>query len=179
MKRMPFAWAVLVAGISMTSGTSLGQEVAPKPGPEHALLKRMAGTWDAMVRMPGYPDCTGTMTWKLDLNDRWLFGEFEGKFGDIDFRGRDITGYDTNKKKYVTVWVDSMSSGLTTSSGTYDPKTRTMTCFGTTPDPATGKLIKTKDVSRVINDKKMIFEMYHQADGGQFEKMMTIEYTRK
>ena len=103
----------------------------PKPGPEHEILKMDAGTWDAVVEMfaaPGQPPATskGTETSAL-MGGLWLVSEFKGDMMGSPFEGRGIFGYDLTKKKYVGVWVDSMSAGIAHVESTYDATTKTMT----------------------------------------------------
>ena len=38
----------------------------------------------------------------------WLLLDYKGDFGGMKFEGKGATGYDPNKKKYVSTWVDSM-----------------------------------------------------------------------
>src|SRR5262245_7974726 len=53
------------------------------PGPEHAKLKAMVGTWDATSKMwmkPGAPptEAKGTATYKMALGDRYLEETYTG-----------------------------------------------------------------------------------------------------
>ena len=50
------------------------------------------------------------------------------------FEGHGTETYDKGKKKYVGSWTDSMSTGLSTSEGTYDATSKTMTGWMVGPD---------------------------------------------
>jgi hypothetical protein len=162
-----FAMAILAS-------TALGQ--GPKPGPEHDALKELEGTWDATVKF-GDMESKGTMTWKLDLGGLWLLSDFEGEFGDMKFKGRGIDGYDPIKKKYVSIWVDSMTPVPLISEGTYDKETKTTTMTGKGPGED-GKLRDMKTVTTMKDKDNIKFTMYAVKDGKD-EKMLTIIYKRK
>jgi hypothetical protein len=163
--RLFLAIAVAVA----LASTALGQGF--KPGPEHEGLKELEGTWEATVKA-GDMESKGTMIYKMDVGGLWLLSDFEGEFGDTKFKGHGVDGYDPGKKKYVGIWVDSMTPAPLISEGTYDKETKTSTM--------TGKL-RGQDVKMVttMKDKdNMTFTMYEVKDGKD-EKMLTIVYKRK
>src|SRR5262245_54225969 len=118
--------AVLVAG------AAYAQYQTPKPGPEHELLKKMEGTWDTTMKMPGGKS-KGTATYKMDLGGLWLTSKFEGDMGGEKFSGRGFDTYDADKKKFVGVWFDSMSTKPMVLQGTYDKAKKTMTMVGDAP----------------------------------------------
>lgn len=154
-----------------------------KPGEEHKMLAKSAGTWKAHVKFwmkPGEaPDeSDGIMKKKMIMGGRFLEEEFTGKFGDQKFTGGGLVGYDIRKKKYVNVWVDSMSTAIMTSEGTYDPEKKTYTYVGEGVNPTTGKELKTRDVLRIVNDDEQLFEMYWDMGKGNEFKVMEITYKR-
>src|SRR5438552_8772342 len=124
----------------------------PKPGPEHAILKREEAVWDARVEMqmgpPGTPAqvSTGLETNTL-LGGLWLVSDFKGTMQAQPFQGHGTFGYDSLKKKYVGVWVDSMSSSLMRTEGDYDAAAGALTMIGEGPGPD-GNLVKFREVMR-------------------------------
>src|SRR5438552_18949801 len=96
----------LLLAFAMAPVAALGQ---PTPGPEHEHLKKLEGTWNAKIKM-GTNESPATATYKMVCGDMWLMSDFQGQFGDQKFSGRGLDSYDPEKKKYVAVWVDSMSS---------------------------------------------------------------------
>jgi hypothetical protein len=167
---------------AIASSAALGQMEPPKPGPEHAVLAEMEGTWDAVMHMPGAPKdapaSKGTHVYKLECGGMWLTSKFEGDFGGMKFEGRGIDGYDLNKKKYTGVWVDSMSSTPLLLEGTRDEKTKVLTMTGEHPGPD-GKLAKVKTKSSFKDKDHHTFTMYMVGEDGKDQETMTIEYTRK
>ena len=154
----------------------VAQEPA-KPGPEHEIFKELEGTWDAVIKSEG-GQSTGVMTYKLECGGLWLCSDFKGDFGGTPFQGKGIDGYDTTKKKYVGVWVDSMSSAPMMMEGTYDAATKTGTMIGKGPGPD-GKPATFKSVSVRKDRDHDTFTMSLVDPSGKDIPMLTIEYTRR
>src|SRR5262245_8831964 len=155
-----------------------------KPTPEHALLKKDVGTWDASVKSWEKPGAEAMESKAVEKNemlpgDMWLVSHFEGAFGPIKFNGIGQAGYDPEQKKYVGTWIDSMSPYLLTTKADYDPATKTLTGTGETRDPATNKVMQTKSVARYIDDNTRTFAMYTNGPDGKEWKMLEIMYKRR
>ena len=117
----------------------------------------------------------GTMTYKMEVGGTWLVGDFEGDFGGMKFNGKGLDSYDANKKKYVSVWVDSMSTAPMTMEGTYDAAKKTMTMSGEATGPD-GKPNKMKSVTEFKDDDNVTMNMF---SGDAKEAMFVITYKRK
>jgi len=151
----------------------------PTPGPEHAMLKKDVGTWDATVETfmaPGTPPSVskGTDTVTM-LGGFWQLSEFKSEMMGQPFEGRGATGFDPAKKKYVGTWVDSMTPGYYTVEGAYDAATKTMTATMEGPDP-TGAVTKTKETTVWPDPDTRVFTMY-APDGKTVS--MRITYKRR
>jgi hypothetical protein len=148
-----------------------------KPGPEHALLKKSEGIWDATIKSMDN-ESKGTETCKIGLNGRWLLEHFKADLGGMPFEGRGATSYDPAKKKYVNVWIDSMSTTPMVSEGTYDKATKTMTMVGAMPMPD-GKTTKAT-MTTVYNDANTkTFTLRAAAPDGKDFEMLHIIYKRR
>jgi hypothetical protein len=174
MMRKKVCWAVAVALAVVVVAPSTRAQEPVKPGPEHAELKKLEGVWDTTMKMGGM-ESKGTATYKMDLGGLWLLSQFEGSIGGQKFSGRGADSYDPAKKKFVGLWIDSMSASIMTMEGTHDPKTKTMTMFGDGPD-MTGKTVKHKTVSHMPDDNTINFGMYV---GDAKEPIFTILYKRR
>jgi hypothetical protein len=152
------------------------QPPAPKPGPEHALLKDFEGDWEATVSYPG-EESKGTATYRLGFGGFWLTEHFQGEFAGMKFEGRSTMGYDPIKKKYVSVWIDSAAPGLTLLEGTYDKATKTLTESGEGPNME-GRIEKMKNVYQIKDKDSFTFTMYQLQDGKE-QQMMRISYKRR
>lgn len=155
----------------------------PQPGPEHAILKNDEGTWDATVEMlmgpPGAPPSVskGVETNTL-VGGMWLVTDFKSTMMNQPFQGHGVAGYDSNKKKYVSTWVDTMSTGLNIGESTYDPATKTMTGWMEGPDE-TGKMVKSRAVSEWKDPDTRIFTMYMTGPDGKEAPGFKITYRRR
>ena len=146
----------------------------PKPGPEHEILKKWTGNWDTTMKMMGM-ESKGHATYKMEVGGLWLVSTFEGEIAGTKFSGRGLDSYDSGKKKYVGIWVDSMSTTPMTMEGTYDKAKKTLTMHGEGPGE-NGKPTKYRNVSEMTDDDTVNFSMYM---GDAKEPMFTILYKRK
>jgi hypothetical protein len=95
------------------------------------------------------------------------------------FQGRGITAYDNFKKKYISTWTDSMSTGIFISEGSADESGKVLTFVGKMDDPMTGQKDKpTKFIIRILSADKHVMEM-HDLSLGEKSKVFEMTYTRK
>jgi hypothetical protein len=151
-----------------------GAQEPPKPGPEHELLKKWVGTWDTTMKVMG-GEVKGVAIYKMELGGLWLASTYEGEFGGMKFQGRGLDSYDAAKKKYVGVFVDSMSTSPLVMEGTYDKAKKTLTMEGEGPG-MDGKPTKYKSVAEWKDDNTVVFSLYV---GGEKEPGFTITYKRR
>jgi hypothetical protein len=154
-------------------------------GPEHDHLKMMAGKWDVKSKMwfgPGTEptESKGSAECRLIMGGRYIEQKYEGSMMGQPFKGLSFEGYDNIKKKYVSIWMDSMSTGIFYAEGTMDESGKSTTYIGKADDPFTGEKDKEmKSVSRVINDDKVVFEMYEKDPSGNEFMSMELTYVRR
>ncbi|MBM3879552.1 MAG: DUF1579 domain-containing protein [Verrucomicrobia bacterium] len=167
----PACWALFLAALGAAA------QGVPTPTPQHALLKRQAGEWTTTIKSPE-GESNGTLSSKLECGGLWLSSDFRGEFAGQKFQGRGLDGYDPAKQKYVSVWVDSMSTQLMLFEGTYDDAKKTLSMKGDGPGPD-GTPAKYRNETRFVDDDHLTFTMYLVGADGAETKMMTIEYVRK
>ncbi len=153
-------------------------------GPEHEKFKDMVGTWDTETRMwmgPAEPTVVnGTAVFRLILDGRYIEQRFKCMMMGEPFEGRGLEGYDRFKKKYVSIWMDSDSTGILMIEGTTDETGKVTTYTGKMDDPMTGQKDKpVKSIAREIDKDHVIFEMYEDKPGVGEVKTMEITYTRR
>jgi hypothetical protein len=171
--------AALSVALLCLAAPALAQAPMPTPGPEHEMLKKDVGTWDATVEMFTAPGAApsvskGTETVTM-LGGFWQLSEFKSEMMGQPFEGRGTTGYDPAKKKYVGTWVDTMTPGYYTTEGTYDPAKKTLTATMVGPGPS-GEAEKTKETTEWKDADTRVFTMFAQ-DGTT--PMMRITYKRR
>lgn len=170
---------VLAAAVLGTAVWAFRQDAAmemPQPGPEHKLLARAVGKWDSTMEMMGQSS-KGQMTVELGPGGFTTVSSFTSDMMGMPFIGRGIDGYDVNKKKFVTMWVDNMTPSPTLLEGTHDEKTNTLTMFGEMVGPS-GKLEKHRYVTTWPDENTMKFEVFAQGADGKEVSSFTILYKR-
>jgi hypothetical protein len=158
---------------------------AATPGPQHAMLAKMAGEWTCTVKYqmdPSQPwqesQSTASITSLMD--GRYIQELDSGQMMGAPFTGMGITGFDNVTGKYVSTWIDNMGTGIMTSVGAADANGKVISWNATMSDPMTGKTSKSRMVTTFIDDDHHTFEMFGVPPGGKKEmKMMTIGYVRK
>lgn len=170
--------ATVILALAAGAGAQ-GPPAPPQPGPEHEILARDVGVWDATIEMalPGAPPMTmsGVETNTL-MGGRWLISKYESDMMGQPFEGRGITGWDPEKKAYVGVWVDTMSAEMTHAEATYDAETGTMTGWMEMPDPM-GGTTRAKTEATWPDESSRIVKVYGP-DGGP-EPFMTFTYEKR
>ena len=168
-----FCAVALAAALTVPAARAQAPEF-PKPGPEHEVLKKMEGTWDAIMKFGGM-ESKGTVTYKMGLGGMWLVGDLESDLFGTKFHGKGMDSYDAASKKYVSYWFDSMGSRPVAMEGTYDKDKKTLTMTGEGPG-MDGKPTKYKSTSEMPDDDTTNFTMWI---GDAKEPAFTIVYKRK
>jgi hypothetical protein len=154
------------------------------PGEQHALLKRLAGTFDGDVAMKMAADAPemkskGRETSEMILDGRFLKTDFTGEMMGNAYKGMQLQGYDNYKKKFISVWVDSMSTGAMTAEGTADAAGKVISFAGEYPDPMQGgKLKQYRQVLTIKDDDHHEFEIFEKGPDGKEYRSLYIKYTR-
>jgi hypothetical protein len=156
---------------------------AGTPGAPHERLARLAGSWTTRTTSwmePGKPpvESTGTCRQKMILDGRFLQQDYSGKVMGMTFKGINIIGYDNHTKKYVSVWVDSMSTGIYFFEGAAGRGGKVITQESSYDDPVRGPMTW-RSISRIVDDNTMTYEMVLIPPKGPEEKMMEMTMTRK
>jgi hypothetical protein len=159
-------------------------EKVGKPGPDHKVLEPLVGEFTCQVKVytvPGKPplESKATASRKWILGNRFLSERYEGEAFGKPFKGLGWVGFDNIKKKYTIAWVDTMSTGIMTSLGTYDRDTKTFTYVGEENSPFYGGKVKTRDLVRLVDNDTHVLEMYRQPVRGPEFKTLEITCRRK
>ena len=159
----------------MYLGSALYAQDAIKPGKEHALLAESEGEWSVTIASPG-GDMTGKCVYKMAHNGVWLTSQLEMKMPDGPFTGQGLDTFDPNKKKFVAVWVDSMSATPLILEGDRSPDGKKITMTGKGPAPD-GSSVNYKTEMEYVSKDKHVFKMWMGAPTG--DPMMVATYERK
>jgi hypothetical protein len=164
----------LAGFVAAALAAPVAAQEAAKPGPEHELLKKQVGEWTTVMKFGGM-ESKGAVTNKMDLGGLWLCSTFEGEVFGQKFSGRGMDTYDAARKKYVGLWIDSMSTSPLVMEGTYDADKKVLTMTGEGPG-MDGKPQKMRSTTEMPDADTIKFAMY-MGDGK--EPAFTITYKRK
>jgi len=156
---------------------------AGTPGEPHKALAKLEGSWTTRSRgwmEPGKPpvESTGTCEQKLILDGHYLQQVYTGDMMGQPFTGINLMGYDNHTKKYESVWIDSMSTGIYYFRGTASNKGKTISQECSYDDPIKGPSVW-RSMTTIKDDNTLEFEMFITPKGGKEEKMMEMTVIRK
>jgi len=155
-----------------------------KPGEFHELLKDFVGTWTADAKMwmdPNAPpvESKGQATFKLIFDGRFLYGDFNAEFMGMPFKGINIMGYDNFKREFFSIWLDNSTTGLLSSTGSYDTDTKKYHFIAEMFDPATGQTLELREEAHFASKDEYVSVTYAKPKDGKEFKNMEMKYTRK
>ena len=156
---------------------------AATPGPQHAVLAAMAGEFTLTLKSFNEPGAepevsTGTSTRKMILGGRYLEETVHASVMGQPFEGRGLTGYDNVTRTWWGAWIDSMSTGIMITSGSWDEEAGVGSFEGEYNDPVTGELQSSRSVIRRLPNGDELMEMYMTTAFGEV-KAMEILYQRR
>ncbi|MGE3973513.1 MAG: DUF1579 domain-containing protein [Bdellovibrionales bacterium] len=156
------------------------------PGPQHKTLAGMVGHWTYTSKMwmsaaAAPQESKGTANFKMIMGGRYLQQNVKGKaMMNMPFDGMALTGYNNLKKNFETLWIDSMGTGMTQGTSTFDEKTSTFSENGTYTCPQeSDKVREYRAEWKLIDKNNMIYSMFGPGDDGKEYKHMEMTYKRK
>ncbi len=154
------------------------------PNENHKALEQLVGNWDTSMKawMPGKEtaeESTGTSSVQWILGGRFIQQTFTGTHMGQPFEGIGITGYDNQKKKYQSTWIDNMGTGMMTATLNYDVATKTFAEEGSFSCPMKGGDLNYRAAIKIIDETHYSYEMFTTDEEGKESKMMEIQYTKK
>ena len=179
---MKKATLVVMAAV-LAVGFAVRAQDAPKPpapAKEHEWLKQLDGEWVTeadLVMGPGKVEKSKGTEVTRSLGGFWSVGEYKGECMGVPVTGLLTIGYDAQAKKYNGTWVCSMSDHLVKYEGTLKGNVLTLDCE--CPNPATGKLVKMKDVIELKGKDHKTLTSSMLGDDGKWVTFMTLTAKRK
>jgi hypothetical protein len=193
-----FPVAMFLIAVLATAGAAVAQEEgtlppgmtpeimkmwqdAATPGPEHASLAEMAGSWTftgTFVMAPGAPPqtATGTAERKLILGGRVLLETVHSEMFGQPFEGMGLTGYDNVAGQYWGTWNDNLGTGIMLSTGSCS-EDGACEFMGTWNDAMVGGP-KSARMTLTSDGDTETHAMYDTTPDGAEFKSMELVYTR-
>lgn len=153
------------------------------PSAAHKEMAKKAGSWNVSIRSWMSPDespneSTGTSEVKSILDGRFILEEFSSQMQGNPYKGIGFMGYDNRTSKFVSTWMDSMSTSVMWLEGTASADGKTITQTGKYDDPIRGT-VEYRGVTKLVNDNTFEFELFNKDKSGKEWKTMELKYTRK
>ena len=152
----------------------------------HEMLQKLVGHWMIQERIftaPGAPpiEVRGVARSEMILDGRALRMDYKGSFQGKPFVGLGLDGYDVERGRHFSSWMDNSSTGMTYNVGsrcTHDPADM-VSYHGEVVDPETGKAIKTRTRLTLKTSSTYIIEQWHLPEDGEETPSMQIIFTRQ
>lgn len=154
------------------------------PGEGHKMLSEMAGNWNYSMKWWNAPNAKpeeskGTSKAKMILGGRFLQQEVSAKVMGQPFTGMGITGYDSFRNEYQSMWIDTMSTHMMTSAGSFDANAKTLKETGNMSDAMAGMKDRWFRTELTLKEKTAYtYAMFTKDAAGAEFKMMEIEYKK-
>lgn len=143
----------------------------------HEFLKNFEGEWEVTTTAWMQPGAEPVITQnsakaKLIFGGRFLMVNFEGSMFGQPFEGIQLIGYDNYLKKYVSLWIDSTSTGFYLTQGTREAGKKKIIETGLWPDPMSGTDMKVRTETTLVSENEYVFKMIMiLPDGTEFQSM--------
>lgn len=179
MKRLCAVAVILFAGIASSQEKKLE---APKVGTEHEFLKQFVGEWDGEVEAFMEPDkppvkSKGSMTGSM-IGNFWAIVVVKGETMGEPYQGQATFGYDSQKKKYIGTWTDSMSEFLWQYEGIVEGNKLVLDSEG--PNPAEpGKMMKARDTWEFKGKDQILLTGEMEGPDGKMVTGVKVTCTRR
>jgi len=151
--------------------------------PQHKQLEYFVGDWKATSTLwmdPKAPPVKseGKSSAKAIFGGRYIETTYDGSMMGQPFSGKGVMGHDNLAGKFVNTWMDSMSTGVWISYGSYDKAQNSYTFHGKMDDPMkAGSKVDVRAVVKITDPTHYAFEWY-ESHGGKENKTMQIDYVK-
>ncbi len=153
------------------------------PGEPHKLLATLTGSWATKTKEWMDPEkqpveSAGSVEVKMLLGGRFLQQEITGSMHGKPHTGIWTVGYDNLLKRYVSTWIDTMSTQIFMMDGTASADGKTITLTGQHAEVGGGHMTH-RAIWKIVDGNTQEFVMYGTYHEGKEMKMMEVLYTRK
>lgn len=153
------------------------------PGAPHRLLAGLEGHWVTRTKawMGGDQppvEASGTCVQTMILGGRYLQQEYTGEMMGEPFSGINLIGFDNQKERFESIWIDTMSTGIYYFEGVIGDDGKTITQESSYDDPDKGP-VTWRSVTRFVDDNTLEYVMFLIPKDGPEEKMSEMTVTRE
>ena len=157
---------------------------AATPGEFHKQLENLIGEFDAVVKIWDTPDSepmifTGTVKREWILGGRFIkeIVKAQGEMG--PFEGLGFIGYNNIDGQYESIWMESISTAITTGTGSFNPDKKEFFVMSKNRDPFTHKLITKWNKIELGNSSRQVATGWQTTVDGRDFKNFEGVFERK
>ncbi len=160
------------------AAVAVAQPTGATTGVHRELLKAV-GKWNVVMKVIG-PDgdameFKGRESNSAACHGNWVWSDFHADdFMGSPFTGAGLIGYDPSTKKVTNYWVDTMGPYMSTFTGAYDDKTKTLSCSGTARDGEGNDMPMRQSIVWTDDNTRVATFVFGSGDQGRME----FHYTR-
>lgn len=171
-------------GVSPVGLTPAAWAALSQPGASHRLLEMFEGDWDATISVRSGPSesaqiSNGRSTIHWILDKRFLQEDFRGETAGEKFQGMGLMGYDNGARAFKMVWVDSLNTALSVSTGRYIPESNVFEMVSEVYDPLLGREKTVRSTLQVRSRDSYQFLMEDTAPNGKKFTSFEVLYSRR
>ena len=157
------------------------------PSEQHQILASLSGIWDYDLKYwskkGSEPQLSnGTVDNKMVLGDRFLSSKINIILNiggqSIPYEGWLFLGYDTIKKAYTSILIDTMHTGITEGEGQYNRKTKTLVEKGMFTHPLMDKEHTYRSEIQFTNSNTYKETVFIKDSGGKEFKVLELDFHR-
>ncbi len=155
---------------------------ADGPGPAHKQIVGLAGSWDVTVTyVLSGSERTGTARCESHwiLGGRFLQQEYNSNFMGKPYTVLQLLGYDNQKKKTIELMMNNLSTGVLHNEGSISEDGKVITNEGESLDHETGKPVKLRTVTTIIDEDHYTLEWFRPGPTGKDEKVVSMSHRRR
>lgn len=181
---MKVQWFTGLALVATLSAVAQGQENKTADEPQKRL-EYFVGDWDVAVqfRLPDGKDGQGKSSChtKGILDGKFVHQEYKSKFMGQQLIVWQLLGYDSLKKKWVEfdLHLEGDRTHTMSTEGALSADGKVLTLTGDSIDGFTGKPVKMRTVTTIVDDNKYTLEWFITDSSGKEERKVMLTHVRK
>ncbi|UJP06293.1 MAG: DUF1579 domain-containing protein [Nitrosomonas sp.] len=189
-----FCTSLIVISVAVATEKTADKPVDPQalmeiytklatPGEPHKLLASLTGSWTTQTKEWMHPQepfmqSTGFAEITMLLDGRFLQQRITGSMHGKPFSAIWTVVYDNLLQRYISTWIDTMSTQIFTMEGTAGADGKTITFTGQHAEIGGGQMTH-RAIWKIVDGNLQEFVMYGAHHGGQEVKMLETIYVRK
>lgn len=153
------------------------------PGEHHKHLEPLVGKWNLVVKFPpeteggAWSETPGKAEFRWAMGGRFLIEEVKSQIQGQPFEWMCLHGYDNQKKKHVSAWIDNLGTEIDQMDGTCGDGGKSLVYTAQVEEAHVGKF-SIKWSMKLEAQDKLFIEMFSTPQGGKEDKVMQVVGTR-